>query len=105
MRLLRSVAISAVLVAGQAEAVDLSSYVGYTIVHSGTVTGYIDDNGQEQSSFEGCDYGRILIIDYSYQVTCSSYGYSYAYHPDIVILKGSYGAVAIIDDDVYDISM
>jgi hypothetical protein len=38
MKLLRSVAISAGLVAGQAEAVDLSSYVGYTIVHSDTVT-------------------------------------------------------------------
>ena len=31
--------------------VDISDYVGYQIVYSGTVTGYIDDDGQEESSF------------------------------------------------------
>ena len=61
------------------------------------------DNGQEEDSFEGCDYGRILIVDYNLQVTCSGYGYSYAYRPDIVILSGPYGAKACINDQMYDV--
>jgi hypothetical protein len=83
--------------------VDISNFVGYQIIHSGTVTGYIDDNGQEEDSFEGCDYGRILIVDYNLQVTCSGYGYSYAYRPDIVILSGPDGAKACINDQMYDV--
>ena len=30
--------------------VDISNYVGWTIIYSGTVTGYIDEHGRE-----GCD--------------------------------------------------
>ena len=59
--------------------VDISDYVGWQIIHSGTVTGYIDDNGVEQDSFEGCEWGRQLIIDYSLAVTCATYNYSSAH--------------------------
>ena len=52
--------------------VDVSDYVGWQIIHSGTVTGYIDENGVEQGSFEGCEYGRQLIVDYSLVVTCAT---------------------------------
>ena len=83
--------------------VDISDYVGYQIIHSGTVTGYIDDNGIEESSFEGCEHGRVLIIDYNKQVVCAEYGYAYAYNPDIVVLANDYRRVACIDDDMYDI--
>ena len=83
--------------------VDISDYVGYQIVYSGTVTGYIDENGQEESSFEGCDYDRVLIIDYRKQVVCQEYGYSYAYMPDIVVLDNGSRRQACIDDEMYDI--
>ena len=83
--------------------VDISDYVGWQIIHSGTVTGYIDDNGVEQDSFEGCEWGRQLIIDYSLAVTCATYNYSYAYHPDIVVLSNGSSLAACIDDEMYDI--
>jgi hypothetical protein len=48
--------------------IDVSDYVGWQIIYAGTVTGYIDDNGVEQDDFEGCEYGRELIVDYSKSV-------------------------------------
>lgn len=85
--------------------VDVSKYVGWSIIYSGTVTGYIDDDGEKKDSFEGCNYGRRLIIDYTKAVTCDTYSYSYAYHPDVVILTRGDNAVACIDDEIYDISL
>ena len=84
---------------------DLSSYVGYTIIYSGTVTGYIDEDGNRQDDFEGCEYGRRLIIDEQFQITCATYSYSYAYWPEVVILQNDSFAIAIIDGDVYDVSL
>jgi hypothetical protein len=83
--------------------IDVSKFVGWSIIHSGTVTGFIDGNGEENDSFEGCEYGRRLIIDYQYQVTCTTYAYHYAYHPDIVILSKGSSKVACIDGDTFDI--
>jgi len=94
------------LVSGSSNAtceMDVSKYVGWTIVHSGTVTGYIDEKGKEHDEFEGCDYGRRLLVDYRYQVTCTSYSYTYAYRPDIVILSNGSSKIACIDDDTFDI--
>ena len=83
--------------------VDISDYVGWQIIHSGTVTGYIDDNGVEHDDFEGCEWGRQLIIDYSLAVTCATYNYSYAYNPDIVVLSNGSSLAACIDDEMYDV--
>jgi len=82
---------------------DVTDYVGYQIVYSGTVTGYINDEGLEEEDFEGCDFGRKLIIDYNQTVTCADYGYSYSYLPDIVILSNGSSNVACIDDDTYNL--
>ena len=84
---------------------DFSRYVGYSIIYSGTVTGYIDSDGKQKDSFEGCEHDRVLIVDYNKQVVCSTYSYSYSYRPDIVILKQGYSAIAIIDGEKYDISL
>ena len=88
-----------------AYALDLDRYVGYQIIYSGTVTGYIDEDGKEQDDFEGCEYDRVLIIDYSKAITCTEYSYSYSYHPEIVILSNGSLAVAIIDNDIYSIRL
>ena len=88
---------------GMACEVDISDYVGYKIIYSGTVTGFIDDDGREQDSFEGCEYGRVLIVDYSNQVICQEYGYSYAYHPNITVLDSGYDRKACINDNMYDV--
>lgn len=91
---------------------NFSSAVGWTIVYSGTVTGYINEDGEEESSFNGCEYDRVLLVDYSKSVTCRSYGYAYAYHPDILVLRRQYkfedgrqfnAYKACIDDDMYDV--
>lgn len=86
--------------------IDVSDYVGWSIIFSGTVTGYVNEDGSTEDSFEGCEHGRRLIIDYNKAVTCQTYSYSYSYRPDIVILKSSYGSYeACIDDEMYDISL
>ena len=84
--------------------VDISDYVGWKIIYSGTVTGYIDEQGKERSDFEGCEYDRVLIVDYHKKVTCREYSYSYAYRPDIVVLSNGYSIKACIDDEIYDVS-
>ena len=84
---------------------DFSRYVGWTIIYSGKITGHIDEDGKKQDDFEGCDYGRILIVDYSKQVTCQTYSYSYSYYPDIVILSKGSLVEACIDSQMYDISL
>ncbi len=83
--------------------VDISDYVGWQIIYSGTVTGYVDENGKKEDSFEGCEYGRILIVDYTKKVTCAEYNYSYAYHPDIVVLSNGSNLKACIDNEIYDV--
>ena len=83
--------------------VDLSDYVGWEIIYSGTVTGYIDENGKEEDDFEGCDFGRVLIIDYTKQVTCSGYSYSYSYRPDIVVLSDGISMKACVNGNMYDV--
>jgi len=83
--------------------IDASDYVGWTIVYSGTVTGYIDENGAEQDDFEGCEHGRQLIFDYTKAVTCAEYSYSNAYRPDILVISDGTSMKACINSDMYDI--
>ena len=83
--------------------VDVSDYVGWQIIYSGTVTGYYSENGEEKDEFEGCEHGRVLIIDYSNVITCAEYNYSYAYRPDVVILSNGGLMKACINNDMYDV--
>ena len=83
--------------------VDISDYVGWEIIYSGTVTGYIDDDGKEEDSFEGCDFSRVLIIDYTKQVTCTGYSYSYSYRPDITVLSDGSSMKACVNGNLYDV--
>ena len=83
--------------------VDISDYVGWGITFSGTITGYIDDEGQEIDDFSGCDYDRVLIVDYTKSITCNEYGYSYAYRPAVVILSNGTRQKACINDRIYNI--
>lgn len=83
--------------------IDVSRYVGWTIVYSGTVTGYITDDGVEEDSFEGCEYGRVLIIDYNKQLICQTYSYSYSYYPNIVVLDNGGSREACINNNMYNV--
>jgi len=83
--------------------IDISDYVGWQVIYSGTVTGYVDEHGEEQDHFEGCEYDRLLIVDYSRTVVCAGYAYAYAYHPDIVIISNGVSLEACINNEMYDI--
>lgn len=107
-RVTQTVGLSAALAVFSSHAIagcriDISHYVGWQIIYSGTVTGYIDDKGKEQDEFEGCEYGRVLIIDYAKSVKCAEYNYAYAYRPDIVILANGSSMKACIDGEMYDV--
>jgi hypothetical protein len=82
----------------------LRRYVGYTIVHIGQITGWRDENNNKKGdAFEGCEYGRVLMVDYSKQVTCIGYGYQYSYHPTAIFLSKSGSMKMIVDGYEYDI--
>ena len=84
---------------------ELSRLEGYKITHTGTVTGYIDKDGEAQDGYKGCDHGRVLIVDDKMHVTCKEYDYNYASSPTIIILERWGRAIAIIDEEVYDVSL
>jgi hypothetical protein len=83
--------------------IDATDFVGWSIVYSGTITGYIDEEGEKKDDFQGCQYGRKLIVDYTKAITCTTYSYHYAYHPDVAILKNGNQIKACIDDEMYDV--
>lgn len=96
-----AMAFAAAFSVGAASACDFSRYVGWTITYSGNVTGYVEEDGETNTSFEGCEYDRVLIIDYDRSITCAGYGYVYAYNPEIVIISNGVSMQACIDDDMY----
>lgn len=67
--------------------INFSDYVGWQVVYSGYITGYIDRDGTGGDDFEGCDYDRKLILDGRYAVTCIGYKYMYSHHPRVFILS------------------
>ena len=93
---------------------DFSGMTGWTVYYSGTVTGYIDDDDEQEIGFRGCKHGRILILSDGLLVSCTTYGYDYSYKPDILIIRKKfireelgdfYIYKACIDDDWYDIRL
>jgi hypothetical protein len=81
----------------------LSRFVGYSIIHSGTITGYQDKRNKPNDSFEGCDYDRVIFIDDAFRVTCATYSYTYAYRPTVVILSRGGNLKMIVGNDIFDI--
>ncbi|SKA66199.1 hypothetical protein SAMN02745213_01774 [Succinivibrio dextrinosolvens DSM 3072] len=90
---------------------DLSKYVGYSIVYSGTITGFVDDslrpNGKfnKNGAFEGCEFGRKIIIDYQYAVTCEDYDYTYSFMPQVTIISNGRDAKMIVENQVFNIRL
>lgn len=81
-----------------------SRYVGWTIIYSGKVTGFYQDHGKQENDFQGCSFGRVLILDYTKAVKCTSYSYAYAFQPDILVLANGPLMTACIDGNMYEIS-
>ena len=79
----------------------LGELVGYTIIGSETIKGWVDQNGQFKSSFEGCDYGRVIVFSDNKTLTCRAYNYQYAYQPQAVILVNGLQFAMVVEDTVY----
>ncbi len=88
----------------------LGRYVGYTIVGSKTIAGYVDKEGNRKSDFQGCDFNRTILFDDGTTLQCSTYGYHYAFRPTAIILMKSmsisgknYGAIVmVVESESYD---
>lgn len=81
----------------------LGSLKGYTILGSYQITGWRDTDGKKGDAYEGCNYGRVLILNYQSAVTCSGYWYEYAYHPNVVILSNGTSMKMLLNGNVRDI--
>lgn len=83
----------------------LADYIGYTIAAKKTVVGWVDEDREKKGdSFEGCQYGRVIIFDDRSYLKCAEYGYQYAYRPEAVLLVRSGRIVMIVEDDAYDMT-
>ena len=82
----------------------LMELVGYTILGSKTITGWYDQEGKKGDSFDGCDYGRVIVFDNSKVLTCTGYHYHYAYRPTAIILSNGSSYKMIVADQIYNMS-
>lgn len=87
-----------------ADCEEISEDTSWDMVYRGTVTGYRDPDGKTGDDFEGCEFDRVLILDYSKKVTCATYSYSYSFMPSIEVYSNGYSLQACIDDDLYDVN-
>ena len=83
---------------------ELRRLKGYTLVEVATITGWIDKDGRRKDGFEGCEYGRVIILDYSKSLRCNSYGYQYGYNPDAFIFSKGGDFKMFVDGNSYDMS-
>lgn len=77
-------------------------YVGYTILAVLQIVGYRDANGKGGDSFEGCEFGRVIVFEGNKALTCTGYSYSYAYRPTAVILVRGSDFKMLVDGNAYD---
>jgi hypothetical protein len=79
---------------------------GWTLVYSGKVTGYVEDDDFDKLKsyvFEGCDYDRAIILDSQYQVVCGEYSYSYHYNPQAIVVAKGGELRLIVEGKVYKV--
>jgi hypothetical protein len=83
---------------------DLDEVIGYTLIAAKYVRGYIE-NGEMKYDFEGCSFGRVIVFDDNTGARCTSYSYTYAYHPKAYIfLLGQSIKVCIGEDRMYTLA-
>jgi hypothetical protein len=90
------------LVISTGHASDIGDFVGYTVAAKKTIAGYHDDDGTEESSFKGCKYSRKIIFTDQTFLTCTSYGYQYAYRPDAILLLRNGSWIMLVENERYE---
>lgn len=78
-----------------------AEYRDYQVVGTYSVTGYADEDGTRGDHFEGCDYGRMIILNDSQSLTCKSYQYAYEYAPRAEVLRNGSDYVMIVNGVAY----
>lgn len=89
---------------------NLEELVGYTIVASKTIEGWYDDDEREDGTFNGCTFGRVILFSDGTRLTCSEFGYMYAFRPTAIIFakeisfggKKHYDIKMMVEDEIYD---
>jgi hypothetical protein len=90
----------------------LEGLIGWTIIGTKKISGYVKEDGAEVSGFAGCDHGRVIIFSDRTTVTCQSYGYHYSFVPTAVLLGKTVSHEGqsftllkmIVNDNIYDVS-
>ncbi|KFI23725.1 hypothetical protein [Nitrosococcus oceani] len=67
----------------------LRQMIGWTIIASKTIEGHITEDGKRSDDFEGCDFDMQIVFTDGKAVTCTGYGYQYAYRPTAIIFAKS----------------
>ncbi len=89
---------------------ELENLEGYTIVAVKTIEGWYDDDEKDDSSFNGCSHGRVIVFTDGTGLTCAEYGYMYAYRPTAIIFakeiswkgKSFHDFKMMVEDEVFD---
>ena len=97
-------------IAGADCADELEDLEGYTIIAVKTIKGWYDEDERNDSSFNGCSHGRIIVFTDGTVLTCAEYGYMYAYRPTAIIFarefswkgKPIYDIKMLVEDEVFD---
>ena len=63
MKIIMATPLLSLLIYSAVSANDIDQYVGYTIVAKKTIIGYVDTNGKNSQSFEGCNLCRKIILE------------------------------------------
>jgi hypothetical protein len=83
---------------------EFNGLVGYTILGTKQITGWFDQNGKKGDSFEGCDYGRTIVLDNDKILVCQNFHFHFAFRPTALILSDGHHYKMIVDDHIYDMS-
>ncbi|OED64622.1 hypothetical protein A143_09315 [Vibrio splendidus ZS-139] len=67
----------------------LEQLIGWTLLESKQIEGYITESGERSDDFEGCDFDMRVLFTDGKAVTCNSYGYQYAFMPKALIFGKS----------------
>jgi hypothetical protein len=82
-----------------------SRLIGYTIVASKTIAGYMDRDGRTGTDFQGCNYGRVIVFSDNTVLTCSEYNYEYSYQPTAILLVKGSSIKMIVESNIFDMQL
>jgi hypothetical protein len=88
----------------------IGSLVDYTVIGSKVIDKYYDPGLKEETSFNGCKPGRVIVFTDRSTLTCTGDKFQYASKPKVAILvstnayrgHSSYAYKMVVKDTVHD---